>query len=209
MTNISMAKDKFRATMDWIEDELPGHAPILCQGGRSNFRYGLYPSYKSNRREKLKPWGYQELVDWALETYPVIQIDNVETDDILGCSYLEGDVIVSGDKDMKTIPGVHFQGERVFEVSEGEADHNFFMQALHGDSTDGYSGCPGVGPVMANKLLADCDNNQDRWQAVLKAYRKKGLDEFHAITQARMARILRAGEYDHDAGEPKLWIPPV
>ena len=55
---------------------------------------------------------------------------------------------------------------------------------------------------MANKLLADCDNNQDRWQAVLKAYRKKGLDEFHAITQARMARILRAGEYDHDAGDP-------
>ena len=209
MTNISMAKDKFRATMDWIEDELPGHAPILCQGGRSNFRYGLYPSYKSNRREKLKPWGYQELVDWALDTYPVIQIDNVETDDILGSCYLEGDVIVSGDKDMKTIPGAHFQGELVFEVSEDEADHNFFMQALHGDSTDGYPGCPGVGPVMANKLLSECETNVDRWQAVLKAYRKKGFDEFHAITQARMARILRAGEYDHDAGEPKLWIPPA
>ena len=61
-------------------------------------------SYKSNRREKLKPWGYRELVDWVLDTYPVIQIDNVETDDILGSCYLEGDVIVSGDKDMKTIP---------------------------------------------------------------------------------------------------------
>ena len=139
--------------------------PRSCaRGGRSNFRYGLYPSYKSNRREKIKPWGYQELVDWALDTYPVIQIDNVETGDILGSSYLEGDVIVSGDKDMKTIPGAHFQGELVFEVSEDEADHNFFMQALHGDSTDGYPGCPGVGPVMANKLLAaKATANAGRW----------------------------------------------
>lgn len=209
MTNIAMAMDKFRATMDWIEDELPGHAPVLCLGGRSNFRYGLYPGYKANRREKIKPWGFSELLDWAKDTYLCIQIDNLETDDILGSSYLEGDVIVSGDKDMKTIPGTHFQGELVFEVSEDQADHNFFMQALHGDATDGYPGCPGVGPVMANKLLAGCESNRERWQVVMTAYRKKGFDEFHAITQARMARILRPGEYDHDNEEPKLWIPPL
>jgi hypothetical protein len=33
--------------------------------------------------------------------------------------------------------------------------------------------------------------------------------ERYAITQARCARILRAGEYDLTAGAPLLWEPPV
>ena len=209
MTNLAQAQDKFRVLMEWIEEQVPGHVPVLCLGGRSNFRYGLYPKYKSNRRDRLKPWGYSEFIEWAMDTYLHIQMENVETDDVLGINYLEGDVIISGDKDLKTIPGVHFQGEMVFEVSEDEADFNFYKQALTGDSTDGYPGCKGVGAVGATKLLADCKTAEERWETVLQAYRKAGHDEFFAVTQARLARILRPGEYDHSNEEPKLWIPPL
>ena len=209
MTNLAQAKDAFRKFVDWIEDTCPDHIPIFCLGGKSNFRYGLWPNYKSNRRERTKPWGYSELIQWVMETYLVVQIDNVETDDVVGMHYKEGDVIVSGDKDMKTIPGVHLQGEGLIDVSEDEADHNFFCQALSGDTSDGYPGCKGVGTTGAGKLLAECESNEDRWQVVMQQYRKKGFDEFYAITQARLARILRRGEYDIQNDEPKLWIPPL
>ena len=208
MTNISMAKDKFRTVMEGIEETIPDHIPVLCLGGKSNFRYGLYPSYKSNRRERVKPWGFQELIEWAVETYLTIQIDNIETDDVIGINYQEGDVIVSGDKDLLTIPGVHLQGGGLLDISQDEADHKFHVQALSGDSTDGYPGCKGVGAVGANKVLAECENNVERWAEVVKCYRKANCDEFYAITQARLARILRPGEYDFEAEQPKLWIPP-
>jgi hypothetical protein len=44
---------------------------------------------------------------------------------------------------------------------------------------------------------------------VLAAYAKKGYAEPYVIAQARCARILRTGEYDHDKGIPLLWNPPV
>ena len=79
MTNISMAKDKFRATMDWIEvscrscpDPVPGRPATSAMASTP---LQIQPAGEA------KPWGYQELVDWAL-TPTVIQIDNVETDDI-------------------------------------------------------------------------------------------------------------------------------
>ena len=43
---------------------------------------------------------------------------------------------------------------------------------------------------------------------VLAAYEKAGLGPDYALTMARLARILREGEYDFDKEEVKLWIPP-
>jgi len=42
---------------------------------------------------------------------------------------------------------------------------------------------------------------------VVAAYNKKGLSEEVALENARLARILRNGEYDTDTGEVKLWNP--
>jgi len=206
MTNIAMARDKFQTFIDWVEDTLETLTPVLCLGGSSNFRYGLYPNYKANRREKVKPWGYGELVQWAMESFLCVQIEDVETDDVIGMHYRTGDVIISGDKDLKTIPGLHLEGEGLIDISEDEADHRFYMQALTGDATDGYPGCKGVGPVKAEALLKDCETNEDRWEAVANQYLKAGHDITYALTQARLARILRRGEYDD---EPKLWMPPI
>jgi DNA polymerase-1 len=46
------------------------------------------------------------------------------------------------------------------------------------------------------------------WAAVLKAFEKAKLTRREAITQVRLARILRAGEYDVDRELPILWNPP-
>ena len=67
-------------------------------------------------------------------------------------------IIASIDKDFGTIPGSHFNWSKdigVTSVDEKEADYNFYLQVLTGDATDGYAGCPGIGPKRAERLLED------------------------------------------------------
>ena len=43
--------------------------------------------------------------------------------------------------------------DEMLSVTEQEADKNFLMQCLTGDSTDGYPGVPGIGPKKTEALL--------------------------------------------------------
>lgn len=197
-----------------ICDLFPDGQVVLCFGAKASFRYGVWPAYKANRKIYRKPAGYRELWRWLESVAPtrnwqLARLPDVEADDVLGILHEPGDVIVSWDKDLKTVPGLHLCHDEVVEVSEHEADQRFFTQVLTGDTADNYPGCPGAGPVKAAELLAGCETPLQMWHAVLGAYRKKQLTERDAITQARCARILRAGEYDHDNGTPVLWNPPV
>ena len=75
-------------------------------------------------------------------------------------------------------------------------------QTLVGDSTDNYKGCPAVGAKTADKLLQE---NGATWQTVVDAFADKGLGEEIAIENARLARILRDGEYNFKTKKVKLW----
>ena len=114
-------------------------------------------------------------------------------------------IIVSDDKDMKTIPTRLYRpisGESL-DISQQEADKNFLTQALTGDSTDGYKGLSGVGIKKAEVILGA----RPHWGAVEAAYLKAGYTKEEALTQARLARILRSGDWDYDKKEVKLWTP--
>lgn len=207
------AQATFQDTITDFREALPDHRLVLALSDRSSFRYAIFPGYKANRRKVRKPAGYPQLLQWLYTAAPsrdwsVERLANVEADDALGILYRPGDVIVSIDKDLLTIPGLHLRNGEFVEVSPLEADRNFYGQVLTGDTTDGYPGCPGVGKVGAEKLLAGCRTEAQMWAATLGAYAKAGLSERVAIQQARCARILRSGEYDHDASNPLLWSPP-
>ena len=73
-----------------------------------------------------------------------------------------------------------------------------------GDSTDGFSGLKGCGPMTAKKLL---EKNGATWKTVVDAYVAKGLDAVDALLTARLARILRDGDYDFNTNEVTLWTP--
>jgi len=186
------------------------------------FRRGVLPSYKANREGKPRPVALKFLREKLMSEYlpesSVYIREGLEADDCLGIlatlpGFKKGrqKIIVSVDKDMKTIPGYFFNSghpeEDALFVSELEADRWFFRQTLMGDSTDGYSGCPGVGPKKADSILESCKTPAEMWQAVVKAYEKAGLSETEAITQARVARILRASDYNFETKSVKLWRP--
>lgn len=208
------AQALFQDAIGEIRETLPDHDPVLVFSDRLTFRYGVWPQYKANRKKYRKPAGYRQLMEWVDKAAPargweVRRLPDIEGDDVLGVLYEEGDVIVSIDKDMLTLPGLHLRDGEILEVSRLEADRSFYGQVLTGDTSDNYPGCPGYGPVTAQKALSGCSSEVEMWQAVLQAYGKKDLSEAYAITQARCARILRAGEYDLKTSTPLLWSPPV
>jgi DNA polymerase-1 len=58
--------------------------------------------------------------------------------------------------------------------------------------------------VKAEKLLTGITQ---RWPIVLEAFLKAGLTEQDALTQARLARILRFSDWDNETKQPILWSP--
>ena len=71
-------------------------------------------------------------------------------------------------------------------------------QTLVGDLTDGFGGCPTIGGVKASRVLAVCPKDlPEMWDAVVAEYKRQKLDEEYALTQARLARILRASDWDN------------
>jgi DNA polymerase-1 len=171
-----------------------------------NFRKEIDPEYKG-KRTKRKPVGYKRLLQWAAEHYTVVRYPKLEADDALGleCHLDPSDfVLISPDKDMKQIACRLYNGDVEVTVTPEEADYWFWTQVITGDPVDGYKGIPGVGAVGAKKIL---DTAEDPWQAVLASYEKAGLSFDDAIRNARLARILRPGEYNSTTKEPILWTP--
>lgn len=213
--DLNEAKQHFTSAMEYaIESCLQqmkysgDFSVIFCFSDKKNFRKTILPTYKANRVGKRKPVAYSALVDWVVSEYDTKIVPTLEADDCLGIiatKSKEPTVIISGDKDLKSIPCNHYDFiHDVFSVvSKAEADYNFLKQTLMGDKTDGYDGCPSVGKVTAERILdVDCS-----WDAVVAAYKKKGLSEEVAIEQARVARILRATDYDFKKKEVILWKP--
>jgi DNA polymerase-1 len=199
----------FRASVNSIQEAVGADKVILAFSDKTNWRKDVLPSYKANRANTRQPMLRKFITEWAKENYESFTRDTLEGDDVLGILATRKSqdemIICTIDKDMKTIPGQHynFGKKEVFEVTEEEADYWHLYQTLVGDATDNYAGCPGVGPVAAKKVL----DKDPSWAGVVKAFDKAGLGEEEALTQARVARICRASDYDFKTKQVKLWSP--
>ena len=161
---------------------------ILFFSDSINFRKQILESYKGHRNRK-KPCGYKRVINALRKEYKVIIKPSLEADDSMGVysTKYPGNCIVSPDKDMKQIPGQLYNLDEVFTVSKEEGAKWHLIQALAGDQTDGYSGVPGIGVKRATSLF---EEDGYSWKTVTKAFTDKGLTEYDAITNARLARIL-------------------
>jgi DNA polymerase I len=177
---------------------------ILCLSDTDNFRKSILPTYKGNRSNLKRPIVLKEVRKWMLDQGAHMK-PGLEGDDLLGIysTSMKDTIIVTIDKDMKTIPGAMSIGGNLQIITEKEADYWHFFQTLTGDTIDGYSGCPGIGAVNAKRIL----DEDPSWESVVKTFNKKGFTEEDALVQARCARILRASDYNFDTEEVILWTP--
>jgi DNA polymerase-1 len=194
-----------------------------------NWRKAVLPTYKGNRKGG-KPIGFTKAREVVEKEFGGIWVPTLEADDLMGLksseenqymyhsAYYKGgpltnvqSIIVSADKDLTQIPGYLFNPQKpargVVYYDEEHSWRYHMLQTIMGDRVDGYTGCPGIGEVRGKKLLDDCVDEQEAWDAIVHAYDKAGLTEDHALVQARVARMLQHGEFNFVTGEVTLWEP--
>lgn len=222
---------------------------VYLSDPKENWRTSVDPTYKTNR-VGVRPMLLDHLKQYLRDKHGAVHWEGLEADDTLSILMTDPKtaeqfgtrtICVGRDKDFKTIPGLHHSirmdvtpsgGMLVREVSKAEADRFHLMQALAGDRTDGFDGCPGIGLDRAEKIIANpvrlvpeagvktrgkdkggavtrwfSEPTNDYWACIVSHYRKQGLTEKHALITARLARLLRFGEYDN--GAVTLWTPEV
>lgn len=209
-----------RAVRERFGDRVAQHAreagcgrAVLAVGSAGYWRSRIYPEYKAGRAARRKPLGYRALLEWASGRWETVSGAWLEGDDVLGILHTDparGEtVVVSSDKDLATVPGLRYNPSApeagVVEVTEAEADAAHLTLALAGDRADGYPGAPGVGEVTARRELAAAGPDPAAmWATVVRLF---GGDEGAALVQARLARVLRHGDYRWDTGEVRMWTP--
>ncbi len=152
---------------------------ILSPTGQANFRFKLatIKPYKGNRVQP-KPKHY-ELIREIFSSYPSFQMaDKEEADDLLAdiaARDPEHTIIVSGDKDLRQVPGWHYEpldkrpiyyvdkdqeGVVFLEKTPGNKTQIFatgnnwlLIQMLLGDPVDNIPGIPGYGPVKIYNIF--------------------------------------------------------
>ena len=156
-----------------------------------NWRYEIYPEYKANRPDRQPFWAPQ-IKEYVERKYGIIAEAPYEADDLIAmaaheCREVGRDcVIVTIDKDMDQIPGVHYNWvtDEEYSVSDVDALRNLLRQSITGDSTDNIKGIPGWGAKAANEWLKGCSTDSP----VLDAYRESG--EWKDPTEAEYHALL-------------------
>lgn len=207
----------------FFKERLKADDVLICLSDDiDNFRKTIDPTYKALRSNSKRPVHLYDLKDHLAENYPSISIPTLEADDVMGILATEpheGErVIVSMDKDMMTVPGLVCRPKvdptkpgglrlSIMDITPLEAMRFHFWQTLVGDVTDGYPGCPGIGEKNDfTEAVLEAEDELEAWDLVLTAYGTKGLDESHAVRQARLAFILRDTHWI--GGKRRDWTPP-
>ena len=148
--------------------------------GKRNFREDLYPDYKANRAAVPKPRHFSDVRAYLVRNYGAVVTDGHEADDELGTMAMKlrkekkPYIVASTDKDLKQIPGEHYdfaKGES-WSVSERDALKFFYEQLLSGDATDNIPGIDGIGPKKAEAALAGCTTPRECAEVAYSHYSK-------------------------------------
>lgn len=221
-------EEAIEGVKEYLEDlavHLQADDIIICLTDPDyEFRKELYPSYKSNRDPSKKPQALMDIKEWFKGHYRTYQKPGLEADDCMGIlathpTLIRGEkIIVSEDKDMQTVPGLHYnpaKDKKPRRIKQLDADRFHLWQTIVGDTCDGYPGAYGVGPKSPEaKAVLAARTVKEAWGHVLAAFERSKLPEGttaedQAVLMARLARILRAGDWDFKEQTYRLWKPPV
>lgn len=145
--------------------------------GKGNFRESIAVTvpYKGQRIAE-KPVHLQALRDHLVNSWGFEVVQGIEADDAVGIAAYavpeDQSIMVHIDKDLNQFRGWHYnyRKKEKYYVSEFEGLTAFYTQILTGDRIDNIVGLKGIGPVKAKRILEECTNENELYQAVLKAY---------------------------------------
>lgn len=188
----------------------------LSDSRDNTFRAKLWEGYKANRTAP-RPKHYDLIKEHMIRQWGARIAHQMEADDALGINQDKSGaetVICSIDKDLRQIPGQHYNFvKKEWEcVSKSEGLAWFYQQTLIGDSSDNIQGCRGIGPVKAAKILGQVspkDEEAALFCEVLKTYLKQEKSwsseevEKHLLLVGRLLKIKQQEE------EPEWHFPEL
>ena len=172
--------------------------------GKGNFRDSIAVTvpYKGQRISE-KPVHLQALRCHLVTSWGFTVVQGIEADDAVGIAAYavpeDETIMVHIDKDLNQFRGWHYNYKKKekYYVTEFEGLHSFYTQILTGDRIDNIVGLKGIGPVKAKKVLEECTNENELYQAVLKSY------------EGDQQRVLENGQLLWLQRSPnQVWTPP-
>jgi hypothetical protein len=172
--------------------------------GKGNFRDSIAVTvpYKGQRVSE-KPVHLQALRDHLVNSWGFEVVNGIEADDAVGIAAYavseDESIMVHIDKDLNQFRGWHYnyRKKEKYYVSEFEGLHSFYTQILTGDRIDNIIGLKGIGPVKAKRILEECTNEKELYEAVLTAYEG---DQQRVLENAQLLWLQRSLN--------QTWTPP-
>lgn len=184
---------------------------VFLSDGR-NYRHDVAKTrpYKGNRKVEHRPTYEQEIKTYIIENYDTTVAENEEADDLLGIHQTkygpDDSIILSLDKDLDQVPGLKYNWmhEVRYNVTPQQADYNFCMQLLTGDTTDNIPGLLGIGPGKAAKMLHGLEDSYEKMmEEVYNQY------EIHSKKQDWEEYLKEQGQLLWIRRHPgEMWEPP-
>lgn len=172
--------------------------------GRTNFRHAIATTvpYKGNRKNVAKPKYYDELRSHLVALGATVSENQEADDDVAIRSTQYQGYIVHVDKDLDQLPGWHYNPvqDKEYFLEPLEGTRNFYSQLLQGDRTDNIQGIKGIGPKKAEKLLKECQSEEDMYEAVKEAYTKAGESHDRLVENGQLLWLSRY--------QGQIWQPP-
>jgi hypothetical protein len=180
--------------------------------GSDTFRHKLAVTkpYKGTRGKTPHWTKYWKpiIIEHLVSEWKFIELSNIESDDacsIMGHYYKDkviDYVICSPDKDLKQIPGSHYDYKKCefVYVDDYNALKNLYRQLLKGDQVDALVGCPGVGEKSPHMEFPNCtteDEFRDYAYEVYKSKKSEGIfnEQFNLVYMLRILDCIDLQDY--------------
>lgn len=144
--------------------EATEYAGFLTSGRCFRYAAAKTKPYKGNRKYGDKPYIFPAIKEYLRQHWGFTSIPELEADDLVSIHHDPlKTVICSPDKDvLYQNSGTHYNYGKAEEVVVDDVESIRFLwkQMLMGDSTDGITGIPKVGPKTADAWLKDVDRDE-------------------------------------------------
>ncbi len=180
---------------DYVFNRFEAKQYVFCFSAPSKnvFRNSLTQEkkYKGNREDRedknYYPEKYEDMAfvyHYVKERYHSLFFEDLEADDIISIFQDENTFVFSNDKDLKQIPGFHFDENLsiLTYITKEEAFRFLMKQVLTGDTTDNIPGLKLIGEIKAEKIIQE-KKDYELFFTVIKKYIDKyglinGIDAF-------------------------------
>lgn len=205
---LSHALNNVKTTINYCMEkcDLSEFDLVVClSGGGETFRHRLATTrpYKGNRKSEHRPTYEKEIRDYIIANYNTVLANDEEADDLMAIGQTEegpeNSVIITLDKDLDQVPGLKYNWlhDVRYTITPAQANYNFHMQLMTGDTTDNIPGLPGIGPGKAAKALHGLAEPVEQLAEVCRMYQihsgKENWREY-LIEQGRLVYIRREND---------------